>query len=166
MSQRIWIQNITLHFVFCLVMSLCFSIAKMKLFCFPKYIYLYLLLSFCYSFLHLYRLKFHCMAATAMHMHFCLLVLWILLLSLVWRYAALSPLIACLTLETFDQCRAKRNPRWLKQYLLNFVFQPYDFLALIPVIEGAGGVITDWKGDKLFWEVSPLSIPTCMAPLL
>ncbi|KAH1244080.1 Bifunctional phosphatase IMPL2, chloroplastic [Glycine max] len=39
--------------------------------------------------------------------------------------------------------------------------KPYDFLALIPVIEGAGGVITDWKGDKLFWEVSPLSIPTC-----
>ncbi|TKY75422.1 Bifunctional phosphatase IMPL2 [Spatholobus suberectus] len=36
--------------------------------------------------------------------------------------------------------------------------KPYDFLALIPVIEGAGGVITDWKGDKLFWEASPLSI--------
>lgn len=117
MSQRIWIQNITLHFVFCLVMSLCFSIAKMKLFCFPKYIYLYLLLSFCYSFLHLYRLKFPYMVVTAMHMLFCLLVLWILLLSLVWRYAALSPLVACLTLETFAQCRAKRTPRWLKQYL-------------------------------------------------
>ena len=24
--------------------------------------------------------------------------------------------------------------------------QPYDYLALIPVIEGAGGVITDWEG--------------------
>lgn len=34
-------------------------------------------------------------------------------------------------------------------------FQPYDFLALIPVIEGAGGVITDWKGDQLYWEASP-----------
>lgn len=32
--------------------------------------------------------------------------------------------------------------------------QPYDFLALIPVIEGAGGVITDWRGDQLYWEAS------------
>ncbi|CAJ1973052.1 unnamed protein product [Sphenostylis stenocarpa] len=38
--------------------------------------------------------------------------------------------------------------------------KPYDFLALVPVIEGAGGVITDWKGDQLFWEASPLSIAT------
>ncbi|RDX72035.1 Bifunctional phosphatase IMPL2, chloroplastic, partial [Mucuna pruriens] len=38
--------------------------------------------------------------------------------------------------------------------------KPYDFLALIPVIEGAGGVITDWKGDQLVWEASPLSIAT------
>ena len=33
---------------------------------------------------------------------------------------------------------------------VNFVFQPYDFLALVPVIEGAGGVITDWKGHQLY----------------
>ncbi|GAV61547.1 Inositol_P domain-containing protein [Cephalotus follicularis] len=32
--------------------------------------------------------------------------------------------------------------------------KPYDFLALIPVIEGAGGVITDWKGHQLHWEAS------------
>ncbi|PIM98898.1 Inositol monophosphatase [Handroanthus impetiginosus] len=32
--------------------------------------------------------------------------------------------------------------------------KPYDFLSLIPVIEGAGGVITDWKGHELFWEAS------------
>ncbi|KAL1309007.1 hypothetical protein HN51_051663 [Arachis hypogaea] len=38
--------------------------------------------------------------------------------------------------------------------------KPYDFLALIPVIEGAGGVITDWKGQKLHWEASPLSTAT------
>ncbi|KAH9319900.1 hypothetical protein KI387_021669, partial [Taxus chinensis] len=30
----------------------------------------------------------------------------------------------------------------------------YDFLALVPVIEGAGGVITDWKGNKLTWKPS------------
>ncbi|CAL5205637.1 unnamed protein product [Lathyrus oleraceus] len=38
--------------------------------------------------------------------------------------------------------------------------KPYDFLALIPVIEGSGGVITDWKGHQLRWEASPLSIAT------
>ncbi|MDE3015979.1 MAG: histidinol-phosphatase [Pseudomonadota bacterium] len=27
--------------------------------------------------------------------------------------------------------------------------KPYDFCALRPIIEGAGGVITDWKGQKL-----------------
>jgi histidinol phosphatase-like enzyme (inositol monophosphatase family) len=27
--------------------------------------------------------------------------------------------------------------------------QPYDFLALVPVIAGAGGVITDWRGQPL-----------------
>ncbi|KAF7810855.1 putative receptor-like protein kinase [Senna tora] len=37
--------------------------------------------------------------------------------------------------------------------------KPYDFLALIPVIEGAGGVITDWKGHPLSWEASPSSLP-------
>lgn len=27
--------------------------------------------------------------------------------------------------------------------------QPYDFAALVPVVEGAGGIITDWSGDSL-----------------
>ncbi len=27
--------------------------------------------------------------------------------------------------------------------------QPYDYLALVPVVEGAGGVITDWRGQPL-----------------
>ncbi|TYI95148.1 hypothetical protein E1A91_D02G257500v1 [Gossypium mustelinum] len=38
--------------------------------------------------------------------------------------------------------------------------RPYDFLALIPVIEGAGGVITDWKGNHLHWEASSTSRAT------
>ena len=25
--------------------------------------------------------------------------------------------------------------------------QPYDFLSVVPVIEGAGGSITDWRGQ-------------------
>ncbi|KAH9621782.1 hypothetical protein KSS87_016563 [Heliosperma pusillum] len=38
--------------------------------------------------------------------------------------------------------------------------KPYDFLALIPVIKGAGGSISDWKGKELCWEASPESNPT------
>lgn len=33
-------------------------------------------------------------------------------------------------------------------------FQPYDFLSLVPVIEGAGGTITDWKGQHFNWKAS------------
>lgn len=29
--------------------------------------------------------------------------------------------------------------------------KPYDYLALIPVVEGAGGILTDWKGQHLRW---------------
>lgn len=38
--------------------------------------------------------------------------------------------------------------------------KPYDFVALIPVIKGAGGTITDWKGEELHWEASPESQAT------
>jgi fructose-1,6-bisphosphatase/inositol monophosphatase family enzyme len=27
--------------------------------------------------------------------------------------------------------------------------QPYDYMALVPVIEGAGGTVTDWHGRPL-----------------
>jgi fructose-1,6-bisphosphatase/inositol monophosphatase family enzyme len=27
--------------------------------------------------------------------------------------------------------------------------QPYDYLSLVPVIQGAGGIITDWNGHRL-----------------
>lgn len=32
--------------------------------------------------------------------------------------------------------------------------KPYDFLALVPVIAGAGGTITDWSGNPLLWKAS------------
>lgn len=33
--------------------------------------------------------------------------------------------------------------------LFEMSLQPYDYMALVPVIEGAGGVITDWEGQPL-----------------
>ncbi|RAL52476.1 hypothetical protein DM860_007333 [Cuscuta australis] len=32
---------------------------------------------------------------------------------------------------------------------------PFDFLAVIPVVEGAGGVITDWQGRDWLWDPNP-----------
>lgn len=32
---------------------------------------------------------------------------------------------------------------------LDASFEPFDYMALVPIIEGAGGVITDWNGDAL-----------------
>lgn len=31
--------------------------------------------------------------------------------------------------------------------------KPYDYMALIPIIEGAGGRVTDWRGAPLRWDV-------------
>ncbi len=33
--------------------------------------------------------------------------------------------------------------------VVDFDLQPYDYLPVVPVIEAAGGVITDWHGEKL-----------------
>lgn len=33
--------------------------------------------------------------------------------------------------------------------VIETLLQPYDYMALIPVIEGAGGIITDWDGAPL-----------------
>lgn len=36
--------------------------------------------------------------------------------------------------------------------VIDFDLKPYDYFSLIPVIEGAGGVITDWQGQALSME--------------
>jgi inositol-phosphate phosphatase / L-galactose 1-phosphate phosphatase / histidinol-phosphatase len=33
--------------------------------------------------------------------------------------------------------------------VVDYNLQPYDFLPVVPVVEGAGGVITDWEGRRL-----------------
>ncbi|GIL71648.1 hypothetical protein Vretifemale_2164 [Volvox reticuliferus] len=33
--------------------------------------------------------------------------------------------------------------------------KPYDYMALVPVVQGAGGVMTDWSGQPLVWQPSP-----------
>ena len=30
--------------------------------------------------------------------------------------------------------------------------QPYDYLPVVPVVEAAGGIMTDWRGEKLGLE--------------
>ena len=33
--------------------------------------------------------------------------------------------------------------------VLEASLKPYDFCAVIPIVEGAGGIATDWRGEKL-----------------
>ena len=30
--------------------------------------------------------------------------------------------------------------------------KPYDYMALVPIVQGAGGTITDWQGKSLTWS--------------
>lgn len=30
--------------------------------------------------------------------------------------------------------------------------KPYDYMALVPIVKGSGGSITDWKGNELLWN--------------
>ena len=43
--------------------------------------------------------------------------------------------------------------------------QPYDYMALVPVIEGAGGVITDWEGAPLSFGSSGQVVAAATAEL-
>jgi myo-inositol-1(or 4)-monophosphatase len=43
--------------------------------------------------------------------------------------------------------------------------QPYDYLALVPVIEGAGGRISDWNGEPLGLHSSGLVVAAANATL-
>ena len=43
--------------------------------------------------------------------------------------------------------------------------KPYDYCALIPVIEGAGGVITDWQGKALDMDSSGQVLASCCETL-
>jgi histidinol phosphatase-like enzyme (inositol monophosphatase family) len=36
--------------------------------------------------------------------------------------------------------------------VVDYDLQPYDYLPVVPVVEGAGGVITDWHGKRLSLE--------------
>lgn len=33
--------------------------------------------------------------------------------------------------------------------------KPYDYMALVPVVQGAGGKMTDWSGRPLVWQPTP-----------
>ena len=41
--------------------------------------------------------------------------------------------------------------------------KPYDYMALVPIVKGAGGSITDWRGEDLCWSIDDAS--TGVAPI-
>jgi hypothetical protein len=68
--------------------------------------------------------------------------------------------------SSLAQILKKQNVSWILTKTIHSVVQPYDFLSLVPVIEGAGGSITDWEGNKLHWPVTSESRPTSIIPSL
>ena len=32
--------------------------------------------------------------------------------------------------------------------------KPYEYMAMVPIVKGAGGTFTDWKGEELRWQGS------------
>lgn len=43
------------------------------------------------------------------------------------------------------------------QVVVDCSVEPYGLLGLVPIVEGAGGIITDWHGNQLSWQPSPAS---------
>ncbi|KAK4720806.1 hypothetical protein R3W88_011039 [Solanum pinnatisectum] len=43
------------------------------------------------------------------------------------------------------------------QVVIDCAVKPYGLLGLVPIVEGAGGIITDWQGNQLSWQPSPAS---------
>jgi fructose-1,6-bisphosphatase/inositol monophosphatase family enzyme len=33
--------------------------------------------------------------------------------------------------------------------VVDYDLQPYDYLPVVPVVEAAGGIMTDWEGGRL-----------------
>ena len=49
--------------------------------------------------------------------------------------------------------------------VIDYDLKPYDYFSLIPVVEGAGGIITDWQGRTLTME-SPGDVISAATPTL
>ncbi|KAG5608863.1 hypothetical protein H5410_020144, partial [Solanum commersonii] len=43
------------------------------------------------------------------------------------------------------------------QVVVDCAVEPYGLLGLVPIVKGAGGIITDWQGNQLSWQPSPAS---------
>ena len=50
--------------------------------------------------------------------------------------------------------------------VVDFGLEPYDYLALAPVVEAAGGIVTDWSGNMLSFESDGRIVSACTQELL
>ena len=48
---------------------------------------------------------------------------------------------------------------------IDVAFDPFDYLALVPVVEGAGGVVSDWAGASLTLDSGDRFIAACSPQL-
>lgn len=88
-------------------------------------------------------------------------------ISLAYLYATTPHMFSGATEEGFNRVRDKvRIPMYgcdcyaygllaagLCDLVVEADLKPYDYMALVPIIQGAGGKITDWRGNALHWQV-------------
>lgn len=88
-------------------------------------------------------------------------------ISLAYLYATTPHMFSGATEEGFNRVRDKvRIPMYgcdcyaygllasgFADLVVEADLKPYDYMALVPVIQGAGGRITDWRGGALNWKV-------------
>ncbi len=48
---------------------------------------------------------------------------------------------------------------------IDVAFEPFDYLALAPVVEGAGGIVSDWAGESLTLDSGDRFIAACSPQL-
>ncbi|MEW5299246.1 MAG: hypothetical protein WDW38_003341 [Sanguina aurantia] len=87
-------------------------------------------------------------------------------LKLAYLYATTPHMFSGATETSFNRVRdAVRIPMYgcdcyaygllaagLADVVVEADLKPYDYMALVPIIQGAGGCVTDWRGQPLRWS--------------
>jgi inositol-phosphate phosphatase / L-galactose 1-phosphate phosphatase / histidinol-phosphatase len=90
-----------------------------------------------------------------------------------YLYATTPHMFACATEVSFNRIRDRvRIPMYgcdcyaygllamgLADLVVEADLKPYDYMALVPIVKGAGGEMTDWSGRELEWRPDGSAFP-------
>eukprot|EP00884_Botryococcus_braunii_P011117 jgi/Botrbrau1/20005/Bobra.200_1s0012.1 len=86
-------------------------------------------------------------------------------LSCAYLYATTPTCFMAKAKDAFERVEVRQSARCMAATAMRMVcwragtvdlvveadLKPYDYLALVPIIQGQGGLITDWQGKELRW---------------